>query len=313
MRKKDTVQRGPLKSERAAVPANTGPTPAEHVGVKTPSVASPLPTSDAIPASPPPQRRRSSEFSRLPHGRFWWHKWPNADFVPPIYSFLEDEEWSLLEMWFKETETFLFIGESGIPFMSTLQGLIMGNRLRRTVQLGTYSGYSSLLIGFMLRRMRIKAGLFSSDIDQTTTDFANKYVRLAGLDDYVKLVVGDSREPALVTRVMDYFGGLRPQLVIIDSSHERDQTLVELDLWYDALQPGGFMVLHDTSAFAQQWDRTRNGGVKVAFDEWTARNSDVACINIDCAASLDPASPNFVYQDGNGIGIIYKRKDRPPP
>jgi tetratricopeptide (TPR) repeat protein/predicted O-methyltransferase YrrM len=253
---------------------------------------------------------RSLRFSQETHDRFYWHKHPNSDFVPPIYSFLEDEEWLLLDLWYRDTEMQRFIGECCVPFMSLLQGLVMGNRLRRIVQLGTYSGYSSLLLGFMFRRMGIKSGLFSADVDKATTDFAEKYVRLARLQDYVKLVLCDSRSPGLVAQTAEYFGGYKPQMVIIDSSHEKDQTVSELDLWYDALVPGGLIVLHDSSLFARRWDKTGKGGVNAAFDQWSALNPGVACFNIDCAASSDPSSPHFVYQDPNGVGLVYKRKDR---
>jgi len=123
-------------------------------------------------------------------------------------------------------------------------------------------------------------------------------------------VLSDSKRPGLADEVVIHFKGLKPQLVIIDSSHQQDQTLVELDLWYDTLSPGGFLILHDSSVFAQKWDSTGKGGVKAAFDDWREQNPNIQCINIDCAASLDPASPHFVYQDGNGIGMIYKQKDR---
>lgn len=262
---------------------------------------------DARTRSPRPRG-----FLRRSHRRFFWYKLPHSDFSPPIYSFLDDQEWSLLEAWFEETEQRSFIGEATIPFMSLLQALIMGNRLSRIVQLGTYSGYSSLLLGFMLRKMGIRSGFLSADVDETTTRFAQDYVRRARLEDYVRLVLCDSKAPSLVQDALEHFGGIRPQLVIIDSSHERDQTLVELDLWYDALIPGGFLVLHDTSPFAQQWDATKRGGVKAALDHWTQRNPAIPHLNIDCTPAVDPASPSFVYQDGNGVALVYKTLDRRP-
>lgn len=255
---------------------------------------------------------RSLVLSVRPHRRYWWYRMAHSDFVPPVYSFLKDDEWALIEAWFGDTEEQQFIGESPIPFMSMLQALIMGNRIGRLVQLGTYAGYSSLLMGFMLRHMGMECGLFSADVDQVTTEFARKYVGMAGLDRQVKLVLSDSKRPELAAEAIQYFRGQRPQVVIIDSSHQREQTVVELDLWYDTLSPGGFMVLHDSSAFAQQWDSTCKGGVKAAIEDWMVANPNIPCLNVDCAASVDPASPYFAYQDTCGIGIVYKRKDRKP-
>ncbi|HEU5395904.1 MAG TPA: hypothetical protein VFV81_01965, partial [Verrucomicrobiae bacterium] len=167
-------RRGPFELDFSA----TQPAPAVNGAGTSPASVTPPAGTETVSSG-----RRSLAFSGLPHGRYFWHKWAHSDFVPPIYSFLDDEEWFLLQTWFKETEMLRIIGESTVPFMSWLQALVMGNRLRRIVQLGTYSGYSSLLMGFMLRRMGIKGGLLSSDIDQMTTDFANKYVRFAGLEE----------------------------------------------------------------------------------------------------------------------------------
>lgn len=249
---------------------------------------------------------RSLRFATDPHPRFHWHKHPHSDFVPPIYSFLDPTEWKLLENWFDETKRQNLIGESQVPFMSMLQGLVMGNRISRIVQLGTYSGYAALLLGFMLRRMGMKHALLSADIDPHSLGFTEAFVKRAGLDDCVKLALCDSKDPLLVADALAYFEGRPPQLVIIDSSHQMEQTLVELDLWYESLLPGGFMVLHDTGPYARQWDSTGKGGVQVAFDLWRSRNPGIQCLNIDCGASFLPDSPYFVYQDGCGIGIVYK-------
>ena len=85
------------------------------------------------------------------------------DYVPSIYSELAPDEWDLVSAWFEETDRSGQIGECVVPLMSFLHGLIMGNRAERIVQLGTCSGYSMLMIGFMLRRMDARNGLFTID------------------------------------------------------------------------------------------------------------------------------------------------------
>jgi predicted O-methyltransferase YrrM len=87
------------------------------------------------------------------------------DFVPPIYSDLAKEEWEIVWQWYEETDRSGEIGECAVPLVSLLQGLILGNRVSRMVQLGTCSGYSAILLGFMLRRMGAERGLFSLDIN----------------------------------------------------------------------------------------------------------------------------------------------------
>ncbi|MEY2504751.1 MAG: hypothetical protein QOG27_1031, partial [Verrucomicrobiota bacterium] len=65
----------------------------------------------------------------------------------------------------------------------------------------------------------------------------------------------------------EYLGG-DPELIVLDSSHEYQATLDELDLWYPALAAGGLLILHDVSRFAVDFDVTKQGGVLRAFTEW---------------------------------------------
>ena len=44
-----------------------------------------------------------------------------------------------------------------------------------------------------------------------------------------------------------------PQLILLDSSHQYEHTLRELDLWVPRMEPGSIMLLHDTSTYARTW------------------------------------------------------------
>src|SRR5262245_17833516 len=113
----------------------------------------------------PDKSNRSAEWRRTAAARYWWHRLPGMDFVPPIYSDLAKQEWEIVRQWYEETDQSGEIGECAVPLISLLQGLVLGNRVTRIVQLGTCSGYSALLLGFMLRRMRAESGLFTLDIN----------------------------------------------------------------------------------------------------------------------------------------------------
>lgn len=248
---------------------------------------------------------RSLKFINREHRRYWWYKLKYNDFIPICYSFLNDEEWSIVEEWFEESERMNLIGEAPVPFISFLLGLIMGNKIDRIVQLGTYAGFSSLMLGFMLRKMNVKNGFISFDIDHQSTEFAQKFIDYAGLNEYVNLQISDSTKIETIDLMYEYFNGKRPKLVIIDSSHQKEQTIKELNLWYEHLLKGGMMIFHDSSEFAMQWDATQKGGVKTALDEWCKYNTHVKFINI----YNEPDSlkdENYVYQDLNGIAIIQK-------
>jgi predicted O-methyltransferase YrrM len=224
--------------------------------------------------------------------------------VPSVYATLTDDEWEIIEGWYAETEATDHIGEINVPAMCLIQGLVSGGALRRIVQLGHYFGYSTLLLGFMLRSMGARPGLFSVDIDPQATAFTQRWIRRAGLGDYVTLRVGDSADPASVSAAARVLGG-PPQLILVDSSHQYGHTLRELSLWVPVLPVGAIMLLHDTTPYAQQWDSTKEGGVLRAIEEWLPAHPEVVFTNLNAFDVFDDAN-EYVYKDACGMGILQK-------
>ena len=254
--------------------------------------------------SAPDGRQRSIAFSSSAEPRFWWHRLPGNDYVPPIYASLTDEEWQVIADWYADTSRENMIGECAVPIMSLLQGIVMGSNVRRIVQLGTHSGYSALLLGFFLRRSRSARGLISFEIGEALCTYTRGWLERAALSDYVQIEHRSSLDPASTTLARAYLGEA-PQLVFIDSSHEYGSTLAELDAWYSELAAGGLMVLHDSSEFATSFDVTKQGGVQRALREWRKRHPEVEtfALNHDVGA-ID--SPGMVYQDFCGAALIQK-------
>jgi predicted O-methyltransferase YrrM len=252
----------------------------------------------------PGDSSRSRAWKDNPHPRYWWHRLPGTDYVPPIYSELTDDEWSVLRDWYAETDRNGPIGECAVPLISLLHGLVMGNHVPRLAQLGTCAGYSALLLGWMLRRMKTPQGLFSLDHDPAMCELARRWIERAGLRDFVEIAQGSSLEAGSIEAARKYLGG-DPELVIVDSSHEYRSTLAELDLWYPALAPGGLLVLHDVSEFAADFDVTGEGGVRRAFSEWRKRHPDIETFSLNRnSRSMEEARP--LYKDACGVGLIHK-------
>jgi predicted O-methyltransferase YrrM len=217
---------------------------------------------------------------------------------------LSEDEWAIMDDWHTETgEKFENPGEVAVPGISMLLGLIGGNGISRIVQCGHYAGYSTLLIGFMLRHMGKPHGLYSIDIDPEITAYTKSWVERAGLSDYVHLEVSDSANPMQTGQAAEYLSG-KPQLVFIDSSHQYAHTLRELDLWYGELPIGGLCMLHDVSKFARAFDASGDGGVKTALDEWVERNG-VQSFSVN-GFVVDTSPEDLVYRDGCGIGMLQK-------
>lgn len=253
---------------------------------------------------PPDESLRSHRWTHDEGPRYWWHRLPGMDFVPPIYSDLSEAEWEIVRAWYEETDRSGVIGECAVPLISFLHGLVMGNRIARIVQLGTCSGYSSLLLGFMLRRMKAAGGLFTLDINPELCALTQRWLERAGLTDYVTSAEGNSLDPSSLALATNHFGAA-PEMILLDSSHEYQATLEEIDLWYPALQIGGLFVLHDVSWFAVDFDVTAEGGVRRALAEWRERNpaAEAICLN---GESRSMALPRPLYKDACGVGLIHK-------
>ncbi len=254
---------------------------------------------------------RSNAFCGRTHRRYWWHWGQARRYVPDVYGCLTDEEWGVVEAWYDETERLKMAGEMAIPMISVLRGFLMGSGVSAVVQLGHYAGYSTLLLGFVLRRMGRTRALFSIDIHEPSTDFTRRWVEHAGLADQVALHLGDSADPASADAALAYLGR-PPQVVIIDSSHQHAHTLRELDLWYERLPAGGMLFLHDASDYAATFDRSGEGGVRRALREWLARVPAGNAILIDGNADLS-GKDGTAYVDGCGLGIIQKPPAPPKP
>jgi predicted O-methyltransferase YrrM len=252
----------------------------------------------------PGDSSRSRAWKENSHPRYWWHRLPGHDYVPPVYSDLSESEWTVLREWYGETDRNGPIGECAVPLISLLHGIVMGNCVTRIAQLGTCAGYSALLLGWMLRRMNARRGLFSLDFDPAMCELARRWIARADLQDFIEIAEGNSLEAKSIEAAGRYLGG-DPELIIVDSSHQYRSTLAELDLWYRALAPGGLLVLHDVSEFAAGFDVTGDGGVRRAFAEWRKAHPEAETFSLNSTSrSMEEARP--LYKDACGIGLIHK-------
>jgi predicted O-methyltransferase YrrM len=247
---------------------------------------------------------RSTKFTKRDANRYWWFHVEGGNYVPPLYSFLTDQEWEIMEEWYNETDEKTLASECNVSMMSVIQGFIMGNPIKRILQFGTSVGYSALLIGFMMRHMNAKHHFVTVDVDEKAHEFSKKYIEKANLEEYVEVITDTSSNELLPEQCIKFLGGL-PQIIIIDSSHNYQQTIKELNLWYNNVAHNGFIFLHDTSLKAKKYDGDDEGGVERAVTEWTSKN-ETSFININKNISGPATKDEVVYLDGCGLGIIQK-------
>ena len=234
------------------------------------------------------------------HRRYWWHRLHTYE--PDVYRVLSDSQRQLLIDWYAQSEADGRVGEMAVPMTSAILGFVNGSGIRRVVQLGHFAGYSCLLLGWALQRMGVEHGLFSIDLRQKHTDATRHWTDRAGLDAVLDLHTSDSTEAACVPAAREYLKG-DPQAVIIDSSHQYAHTLRELDLWYPALAPGGLVFLHDATPMAARYDRSEQGGVRRAIDEWLARPGAPTALTLAGPPDHDQTAP---YADPSGLCVIQK-------
>ena len=189
--------------------------------------------------------------------------------------------------------------------MSFVTSLVAGNGIRRVVELGHHSGYSTMLLGFTLRAMGARPGLFTVDIDASACEHTRRWLGHAGLGDHVVVRQGDSADPSMTEDAIAALSG-PPELVLVDSSHAYAHTLVELDLWTERLPVGGIVLLHDASEFATAFDPTAQGGVRRAIAEWLPDHPAFNGLTLN--GHVEPAADGdaLVYKDACGLGILQR-------
>ena len=96
----------------------------------------------------------------------WWSRITGDSYSPMIYEALNPQDKANFQAWADEIETNKWAGESGIPFMSLILAMIDGNYCGNIIQLGHFRGYSTLLIGFYLRKMGLKNQFISCDVSR---------------------------------------------------------------------------------------------------------------------------------------------------
>ena len=145
---------------------------------------------------------------------------------------------------------------------------------KRVLQLGTFVGFSAILIADILANSTRSGHLVTVEPDPVAHDMARNWVRKAGLHDAVTFLDGYSTAPE-IQKALQANGPY--QLIYLDSSHAYQATLDELDFIFETgklLAPGGLLLLHDVGELATQWDATGAGGVRRAVAEWMATRRD---------------------------------------
>lgn len=162
-----------------------------------------------------------------------------------------------------------YVGSSNASIMSLLYTLIYTCRLRNVLQLGTYVGFSALVMGDALKK--VDGRLITVDPDERVNRIAQDYIRRADLQRVVVFQEGSSID----TVTLAFLSREAPfDLIYIDSLHNYDHAKQELALYWPMLRPSGYLCLDDASKAAVAFDTSDQGGVYRAVEEWLPTVSD---------------------------------------
>jgi predicted O-methyltransferase YrrM len=167
-----------------------------------------------------------------------------------------------------------FMGISEPPVLGIIGALLRTIQPRRVLQIGTHIGFSAIYFADLLLRNERPGQLVTVEPEALSNEAARGWASKAGVAGGITFVEGRSTDPAAGEQIQ----AQGPyDLIYLDSSHQYRGTLAELTLilapdgW---LAPHGLLLLHDVSELATQWDSTGEGGVRRAFQEWSALYGD---------------------------------------
>jgi predicted O-methyltransferase YrrM len=166
-----------------------------------------------------------------------------------------------------------FAGASNANILSLLYTLIVTCKLQKVLQLGTYVGFSALILGDAVRK--VDGVLTTLDPDERVMNISRGYISRAGLDPFVTTIMKGSTDPEAIAQVS---ADAPFDLIYIDSLHDYAASKEELPAYWPMLRPSGFLCLDDASESAAAYDTRGEGGVHRAIKEWLPTVSDCESI-----------------------------------
>jgi len=138
----------------------------------------------------------------------------------------------------------------GIPIQKNpcdlwmMQQIIYETKPDLIVETGTFRGGSALYLAQALS----SAGLDNSKIITVDIEDARKEAAEIPLwKKHVEFILGSSTAPETARRIREAAKGKRV-LVVLDSKHEKDHVLAELELYASLVGPGSYVIVEDTNS-----------------------------------------------------------------
>ena len=183
-----------------------------------------------------------------------------------------------------------FAGTTDPSALSLLATFVAICQPAAVLELGTYHGFSTLVFADLLSQNVRPGRMVTVEPDATARDDARRQVEEAGLSSLVTFVPGMSTDEEVLN-------GLERDapfdLIYVDTSHQYEPTLVELDAYLvrrKIARPGALVFLHDIT-LPMGDDR----GVGAAVEEWLKRNPTFRYL---------PLRTDGIWPNPCGLGLL---------
>jgi predicted O-methyltransferase YrrM len=170
-------------------------------------------------------------------------------------------------------------------FMGVL-AQVMG--VRQVLEVGTFTGYSSIVLG---RALAVGGRITCCDLSETYTAVARRYWDRAGIADRVELRLGPAVDTLRALIAEGRAGSY--DLAFVDA--DKENYAAYLDLSLELLRPGG-VVLFDNVLWSGR-----------VLDESDQRPSTVAIRELNRALAHDPRVDVVMLPLGDGLTMCRKR------
>lgn len=159
---------------------------------------------------------------------------------------------------------------------------------RKIIEVGCYTGYSTICMGLALGH---GGQLISHDIDPINTKIATKYFARAGLSDRITLRLGSALE--LLPKLTEEWGSNTADMAFIDA--DKENMLNYYNACLELLRPGGLMVLDNVL-----W----SGAV---IDQKDQTSATVAIRQVNTFVAQDERVDRVMLGVADGLYIVRKR------
>lgn len=145
--------------------------------------------------------------------------------------------------------------------------IIQETRPRAILECGTAHGGSALWFADQLDLLGRRGRVLTVDVAGRET-FPNRPT-----DSFIHYLEGSSVSPAIVGEVYDKLNGL-DVLVVLDSAHNRDHVIAELDAYHNLVPVGGYIIVEDTNIHGHPVCPEHEPGPYEAVEAWLPQHPE---------------------------------------